>query len=95
MTRNPKAALTTDGLAYTYMVILWFEYLSYHKVCNENGVRDSNVLWIDGTWYCDAVGVSHDEFKNSINKYTKINQNASIWIIEKSKGPNIQVFFLS
>ena len=58
---------------------------AYHKICNEYGV-DSNTIWLDGTWYYDAVGLFHNGGEKSINKYTKINQDPSIWILEKSKG---------
>ena len=66
---------------------------AYHKVCNEYGV-DPSTLWLDGAWYYDSIGVFHDGGKKSINKYTKINQDPSIWILEKSKGFTTQGLFM-
>ena len=66
---------------------------AYHKICNEYGV-DPGIVWVDGTWLYDSVGVFHDDDMNSATEYTKINNDYSKFIIETSKGFTIQGLYM-
>ena len=59
---------------------------SYYKICKEYGISDPSTVWMYGSWRYDEQGLFRDNEMKSANQYTKINNDYSQWIIEKSQG---------
>ena len=59
---------------------------SFYKICKEYGISDPSTVWMYGSWRYDEQGLFRDNEMKSANQYTKINNDYSRWIIEKSQG---------